>query len=361
MKRAVFINGRFLTQLLTGVQRYSRELVSSLDRLIQQEPDTRTNWTLLCPERVHVNLALRAIRTVTVRGLGSHFWEQGALAYAARGGVLVSLGNSGPLCHRRHLVVIHDASVFRTPENYSWQYATAHRSLTRLLARSAHLATVSHFSQRELAELLGLRQTAIAIVPDGVDHVIGRAPDRSIVPRLGLSGSKYLLCVGSLAPNKNLARAVKAFHATNESTGKMVIVGGLSENVFRHGLPEVSDNIVIAGRVSDEELIALYQNAIAFVFPSLYEGFGIPPLEAMAHGCPVLASDIEPILEVCADAAIYFDPFNISQMATVFKQALGGAFERDRLIENGKRQTSVYNWRTSAQALQRAIYRIAGE
>lgn len=352
----VYINGRFLTQPLTGVQRYARELITALDLLIQREPDTCTTWTLLCPEMSDPNLPLREIRSVTVPGLGLQLWEQSSLARAARDGVLVSLGNSGPFLHRCHFVVLHDASVFRTPGNYSFQYATTRRGLARLLARTAHIGTVSYFSQRELVEALSLRSEDIAVIPNGVDHVIRQVPDRCVLTRLGICPGKYLLCVGSLSPNKNLARAVRAFHISNALDFRMVIVGGLSTRVFKIGLPELNDNVVMAGRVSDEELVALYQEAAAFVFPSLYEGFGIPPLEAMAHGCLVLASHIEPIRETCADAAVYFNPFDIDQMAAIFEGAMTGLCDRQALVVKGKDRAAIYSWASSALALRREIY-----
>jgi glycosyltransferase involved in cell wall biosynthesis len=355
MVRSVFINGRFLTQPLTGVQRYCRELVTSLDRLIQQESDPRTSWSLLCPKGADANLSLRAIRTLTVGGAAGQMWEQGALAYAARAGVLVSLGNSGPLCHRRHLVVLHDAAVFRTPENYSWRYAAGHRTLARLLSRTARLATVSHFSQRELAEALKVSQAAIAVVPNGADHIMRRPADPSILYRLGLAAGKYLLYVGSLTRNKNLARAVQAFQAIAEVPAKMVVVGGSATHVYRKNAPAPNDHLIMLNRASDEELIALYRSAAALVFPSIYEGFGIPPLEAMAHGCLVLASDIEPVRECCASAAVYFNPFDVGEMAALFRQVLTGDLRRDAFSEEAKRRVETYNWQSSARILRRVI------
>jgi glycosyltransferase involved in cell wall biosynthesis len=358
MTDTVFINGRFLAQPLTGVQRYCRELVTSLDRLIQEEADSGLSWRLLYPKGVAVDISLQAIRPIMTGCAHGQIWEQTALPYAARNGILVSLGNSGPLCHRRHLVVIHDASVFRTPDNYGWRYATAHRALSRLLAHTAYLGTVSHFSRRELAALLNLESSMIDIVPNGADHVGGRASDPSILENLGLVGRKYLLCVGSLSPNKNLGRAVAAFHLANRPWSKMVIVGGIADNVYRQGKPHLDEHILHAGRVSDEQLIALYRNAVALVFPSVYEGFGIPPLEAMAQGCPVLASAIEPVQEVCADAATYFNPFDCGDMAAKFCLALDGGLSRKELIEKGLQRISLYSWRSSGQALRRIIDRL---
>jgi glycosyltransferase involved in cell wall biosynthesis len=358
MPRLVFINGRFLTQPLTGVQRYARELVTALDRLLAEEGRGQHDWALLCPENAEVDLPLRVIRSVTVRGTGNHLWEQGALALAARGGALLSLGNSGAVCHPRQLVIIHDASVFRTPRNYTWRYSVSRRTMTQLLVRTASVGTVSRFSQRELADCLSLSQEEIAVVPNGADHILSRPPDASALSRFGLSAGRYLLCVGSLAPNKNLIRAVEAFQNVADDSHRLIIVGGLAANVFRQALPKSDTQVILAGRVPDEQLVALYRNAAACIFPSLYEGFGIPPLEAMANGCLVLASNIEPVREVCADSAVYFDPLKIDEMAAAIEQALSGNIRRERLIEIGKQRASIYKWSTSAQILWNVVQSI---
>ena len=355
--RSVFINGRFLTQVLTGVQRYSRELVRALDLLVEAQPDPDTEWVLLCPPKAELP-PLRAVRSVTVGGATGHLWEQTRLAAAARGSVVVSLGNSGPLWHRRQLVVIHDASVFRTPENYGRPYRIAHRTLTRLLSRTAQLATVSRFSQQELAEILRLPPEVISVVPDGVACSDERGAYSSVQTPLGLNGNRYLLYVGSLAPNKNLARAVEAFELVRQPDEKLVIVGSVATNVFKQSIPVAGEHIVLAGRVSDDELKTLYRHAVALIFPSIYEGFGLPPLEAMAHGCVVLASNIEPVREVCAEAAVYFDPFAPEQIASVFRQALSGTFDRARLVRAGRQRASLYTWQASAEALRCTVYKI---
>ena len=135
-------------------------------------------------------------------------------------------------------------------------------------------------------------------------------------------------------------------------------VGGLATNVFKQSVSVLGEHIVLAGRVPDDELQELYQHAVALIFPSIYEGFGLPPLEAMAHGCVVLASNIRPVREACAEAAVYFDPFDTEQMARVFRQALSGTLNRGGLVENGKRQASLYTWKGSAEALRHTVYKL---
>jgi glycosyltransferase involved in cell wall biosynthesis len=167
-----------------------------------------------------------------------------------------------------------------------------------------------------------------------------------------------LLYVGSLAPNKNLPRAVEAFELVRQPDEKLVIVGSVATNVFKQSIPVAGEHIVLAGRVSDDELKTLYRHAVALIFPSIYEGFGLPPLEAMANGCVVLASNIEPVREVCAEAAVYFDPFAPEQIASVFRQALSGTLDRARLVRAGRQRASLYTWQASAEALRCTVYKI---
>ncbi|WP_205751280.1 hypothetical protein [Brevundimonas sp. 'scallop'] len=155
MAEPIFINGRFLTQPMSGVQRYARQIVRALD----QRPGAAERYVLLTPPGAE-NLNLLNIPTRKIERAGGHLWEQTALAWTARHGRLLSLGGSGPVLHRRHIVVIHDAAVFRHPEHFRKGYAAFHRALNRILARRARLATVSEFSRRELASVLNLSPTA---------------------------------------------------------------------------------------------------------------------------------------------------------------------------------------------------------
>jgi glycosyltransferase involved in cell wall biosynthesis len=319
--REIGFNGRFLTQSLSGVQRYSREMVKAVDRLIQSEPDRlgRHRWRMWVPPGSAIDLKLCAISVEPVGHRGGHMWEQRDLLRAASGARLVNLGNSGPVLHRDKLVVIHDAAVFRTPANFGWRYRMAHRLLGRALARTGRIGTVSEFSRDELALVLGLRADAIVLARNGSDHFVDRKPDDSVIDALGLERGRYFLFVGSPAPNKNLAVLIKAFAQLDRAGAKVVIAGSLDRSVFGGDGAGAADGVVLAARRSDAEIAALYANATAHVFPSLYEGFGIPPLEAMASGCPVIASDIAVVREVCGDAASYFDPRDASALTRLLR------------------------------------------
>ncbi|MFG1342086.1 glycosyltransferase family 4 protein [Xanthobacter autotrophicus] len=352
LARPIFINGRFLGRPVTGVERFAGMLLREIDGRADHD---RHNWQVVAPRSVARPAWLKHLAFTQVGRLGGHGWEQTELAWAARNGTLVSLCNSGPVLHPRQLVVIHDALVYRYPENFAPRYVKTHQFLGRLLARRARLGTVSAFSQRELCEVLHLPDEAICIIPNAADHGAAITPDPTILHRLGLEGCSFLLFVGSPAQNKNLAAAVRAFLSLAPTDAKLVITGDAAKVFAGSGLGTLPDQVMTTGRLTDEEVWALYGGARALVFPSLYEGFGIPPLEAMSLGCPVLAADIPPVREVCADAALYFDPNAIADIAGAMRAALSGELDVEAMRPAGESQARLFSWHASADRLIEAI------
>lgn len=352
-KELYFINGRFLTQAMTGVQRYATELVRALDRILATDSEVAgERWTLVHPDEAAAFPGdLDIIETARAKPLSGHAWEQSVLPLAARSGRLISLANSGPVLHPRSLVVIHDALVFRRPENYSARYRLLHQTLGRALSRTATLATVSEFSRGEIAAIFGLPKSAIPVIPNGSDHLGTVEADPAVLSRLSLVPGRFFLFVGSPAPHKNLKTALDAWEKVRNEDFKFVVVGAAKGNVFGGGEIDVPPQTVISPRLTDSEIVALYQNAAAFVFPTFYEGFGIPPLEAMAYGCPVLASAIPPVMETCADAARYFDPTSADSiaeaLADVMARGRAAAPAKDRMDE----RLGNFTWEKSARKL----------
>jgi glycosyltransferase involved in cell wall biosynthesis len=185
------------------------------------------------------------------------------------------------------------------------------------------------------------------------------AGDDLILARHGLSQRRFLLAVGSMNPTKNLAMLVRAWAALARDDVTLVVVGGGNARVFAASdLPRTA-NVLMLGSVDDAALVALYRHAAGLVFPSLYEGFGLPPLEAMAGGCPVAASRAASLPEVCADAALMFDPLDPAAMAEAMRSVLDDAALAGTLRERGRRRAAEFTWDRSAAALLQALEAVA--
>ena len=357
MTRTRYINGKFTAQATTGVQRVASRLVQALDR---QADAGHGPWVLLCPPGgVAPALSRIECRTVGRPGEALHVWEQLRLPRAARGGRLVNLAGSAPWRAGDSACMIHDAAVFDHPEAYSLAFRSWYRLLFRhLVRRGARLMTVSAFSQQRLARALSVAPERLAVVVSGADHLRDVVADASVLDQHGLQPGRYLLAVGSANPTKNLDRLVAAHAALPiaASTPKLVIVGGRNARVFAG--PAVAadhEGVLRAGHAGDAQLKALYEGARALVFPSIYEGFGLPPLEAMACGCPVLAARAASIPEVCGDAALYFDPLSTAAIT----QAMGRASHDDVLLQQLRQQgaahAAAFTWAASAERLCAAL------
>jgi glycosyltransferase involved in cell wall biosynthesis len=345
------INGKFASQRITGVQRVGYELAMAFQRLFPEDADL----PLLVPGDARTDVPLPRAKSVFGWLKGS-VWEQLALPFAAGGRTLLSLCNIGPLFARHQVVMMHDVAVYDLPENYSWKFKLWYRIAFAVLKRtSSHIVTVSEFSKQRIMARLGIDASRISVVLNGVDHFDKIAPDTSILSRLNLENDGYVLAVGNLSVGKNLARVLAAIESLSERHDwKFVVVGGCDLRVFNPKAKagyEMSKNIVAAGFVSDGELRALYENAACFLFPSLYEGFGLPPLEAMACGCPVIVSREASLPEVCADAAMYCDARSVDDIADKVTQMMGDAALRESWRVRGRAHARAFRWERSARQL----------
>jgi glycosyltransferase involved in cell wall biosynthesis len=363
MTQPVFLNGRFLSQSVTGVQRFSGEIVAAIDRqmLRGEWPET----TVLTPPSPGSGGRDPAspFRTLRVRNVGhrrGHLWEQTDLAKAARGGTLVSLGNTAPvLAGRRQVVVIHDAGVFDTPDSYSLRFRLWYKTLQHALVRAgAHVATVSEFSRNRIVARLGLDPAKVAVMYEGADHILRVAPDPGMLERHGLRPGQFALVVGSQVAHKNLAALQEVATALERRGMALAIVGGSNAEVFQGtrigGLAERR-----LGRATDAELRALYESAACLLFPSRYEGFGLPPVEAMACGCPVLASRGGAVEEICGGDALYFDSGDRGSIITAMERLLDETGLAATLRTRGRVRAASLSWDASARVLADIVRRAA--
>lgn len=351
----ITVNGRFLCQKVSGVQRYAREIISALDQHLEESgsPLSSATWQIVAPPGTQCDLNLKKI-VFREWGRGNgHVWEQLHLRRAP--GLLLNLGNSGPVFRTKSMVVIHDVGVFRTPENYGTLYANLHKCLGKMLALSSNVGTVSDFSRHEITEVLRVPKERVFVAPNGADHLNESFADPAILGRLGIETDRFFLFVGSPTRNKNLKLAIDALAIMNDPSVKMVVVGSLSNSVFKDSTDLNKSGVVLPGYLEDTEICSLYQHATALVFPSLYEGFGIPPLEAMKLGCPVLVSDIPTGREVCGDVAEYFSPTDAKGLADLMAHRLAHQDERAEIVKKGRERAAQWTWSASAARILTAI------
>lgn len=343
----ITLNGRFLTQGLTGVQRYAREITLALDALAAR--GEAPPMTLLAPPGAVGMEAFPHLAPRVVGSRGGQAWEQWDLPRAAQG-LLLNLGNTGPLlAGRRQAVVIHDAGVFDTPESYGWKFRLWYRVMQRGLARrGARILSVSEFSAGRIAAALDIPQAGIGVTLEGGEHILRDAADRGVLARHGLEPGRYALVIGTGAAHKNLGIVRRAMAAQ----GLVLAVAGAKDAaVFRTGEADSGGDIRALGRVSDPELRALYENALTLLFPSRYEGFGLPPLEAMWCGCPVIAARAGAVPEVCGEAALWFDPDAPDALGEAIATLATDAARRDALIAAGRARAAHFSWEAAARRL----------
>ena len=353
----IFINGKFTAQRVTGVQRLAFGLVEALDRALAARPSS-ASWVLLCPPGAEPP-PLRHIRVEFggPRSFGMHFWEQFALPILSRSGCLLNLSGPAPLLKRRQVCMLPDAAVFDQPAAYTKLFAVWYQFMFRRLAASAVLLlTISRFSQLRLAQRLGVAPERLKVVPCAATHMQSIEQDDTALRSLALAGVTYVLAVGSANPTKNLPALIEAFGRLPHPDLRLVLVGGTNGAVFANETALREDaRILRSGPISDGQLKSLYSNASAFVFPSLYEGFGLPPLEAMSLGCPVVASNAASIPEVCGDAAVYFDPASVTDMASAIERVVDDADLRADLRLRGAERFATFTWDAAAQLLMQHL------
>lgn len=265
----------------------------------------------------------------------------------------------GPRSGARRIVTIHDAFAFVHPELHNhldnWRY----RSLLKWAVRQTDVVlTDSNHSRRDLERYLRVPAAKVRTIPCGFDPRYSPVPDhhtrQGILDRYGLQ-QPYLLYVGGINARKNIARLFEAFASVRRRHPelKLVIGGkrqwqtGAIDATFRR--LDLHEAVHFTGYVDDPDLPALYRAAEAFVFPSLYEGFGLPPLEAMACGTPVITSNTSSLPEVVGDAALTIDPYNIEALAAAIERVLTDAALRHDLRQRGFVQAQRFSWQQTAQ------------
>lgn len=342
--RRVHVNGKWLIQNLTGTQRYAGEIVraiiasSATDLIVHVPAGTHVPDWLYTPK-----VEVRRHRTKGV------LFEQLALPITTAGGLLLNFAGPAPLLKRHQVVTMHDATPFRFPKTFTKAFVLFYLVSYYLLGRWAQrLVTVSHFSARELDDVLGIPADKFVVAGCAANVLTDVKPQR---PDLPVDGPFYLM-VGTLAVHKNLPAPVQA---VAESGRTVVIVGASGNDQVFSKASTVSSKAIVAGRLSDAELAWLYRNACGLIFPSKYEGFGLPPLEAQSLNCPVVSSDAASLPEIAGDAALYFAPNDMPGLLSQLDRLETEPGLAQSLRQRGAANAQRYSWDTSARRILHSV------
>lgn len=339
---ALVINGRFLARPTTGVERYGRLLL----RVIATEwPDSRVIVPKGAPE-VLEDFGLEIVRHGNTTG---HVWEQVELPRALETGeVLLSPANTGPLRAQHHVPVVHDLAFLHHPEWFNARFATWYKLLIpRMVRRADRVITVSGSVRDELMRYYGLPEERLSIVPPYVLPALLAPPEPHELKR------PYYLLVASLDPRKGIDRALNWFTGLRDPAFDLVIVGRTHRAFPPVPIP-ADPNIHVLSDVDDARLSALYRNAIALIQPSYYEGFGLPVLEAITLGCPVITGHLKVFTEQFGDAIHEADiGYTRSMMRAMV--TLNDAKERGAWVEKGRTRALAFNAQRTTDALHEAL------
>jgi glycosyltransferase involved in cell wall biosynthesis len=333
----IALDGMPLASPLTGVGHYTAELARNLAIVAPSD-----SFTFISPHGL----------------LKRRWWSLGLPLHL--------LGNSFDLFHgtnfeipfwsrRPTVVTIHDLSLMLLPGVHRKELTGRSRwRLPWMANKASRVITPSNSVKKELCEAVDIRPDKVVVTPEAPRPVFKRREDPELLWRLGIEGA-FILFVGTIEPRKNLRRLVEAFDQMLRNTSlspKLVIAGGkgwMMDDFFslieKKGL---TDRVCLTGYLQDEELCALYSSCTAFIYPSLYEGFGLPPLEAMACGAPVITSRTPALMETVGQAARLVDPENVDDIAHAMTELLSDEKAREHYAELGKSHVKQFSWEKTA-------------
>jgi len=340
----IYINGKFINQKITGVQRFANEISKLLI-------SNFGNYKIIIPKNIKINMTDYPFEKVEYFGHGNlNHWEQIQLPLFLKmnnSPLLLTFTGLGPIFYKNKIITIHDLSFWEHPEWFSKKYAFAYRFFTPIsLKNSIKLFTVSEYSKQTITKELKCTRSDIEVIYNAVNEYI--CEDRNI------KKVKYILAVGSIDPRKNLDRLISSFQKWNNHDYELIIIGGHQKSFPKINL-STKANVKFLGYVSEELLHKYYSESEIFIYPSLYEGFGIPPLEAMAHGTPVIASNITSLPEACGEAALYIDPYSEESIINAFELLSKNSRLQKELIIKGFENLKRFSWSKSALKINEII------
>lgn len=338
----VIVNGRFLLHRTTGVERYARELLQELDNLIQPG-----EIVMAIPTETKDVPEYKNIKVKKVGKLGNRLWEHISFPWYVKRqkGFSLNLCNTAPLSSPG-IVAIHDMKVKAHPDYFSRKFRLWYNILFKNeTSRAKMIITVSEFSKKEIMKYYGVSGNRIVVIPNAWQHYERIEYDENTLFKYDLLKDQFFFAMGSMEPNKNFKWIAE--EARKNPNQIFAIAGAINEKVFSDGLGfECPDNMKLLGFVSDEEAKTLMRDCKAFLFPSIYEGFGIPPLEAISAGCKrIIVSDTEVMREIFSKSVIYIN--NDLSLADISENIEYTQFE----------VLKKYSWSNSAKLLKRLLFK----
>lgn len=326
----LFINGRFLTQKVTGVQRYAIEIVKCLDQIVSEEDEVTI---LIPPEEIVNDFDLKNINKLVIGKFKGHAWIQFSLCdYVKKhGGELITFAGTVPIFSPGYWTV-HDITFIRHPESYDWKFRILYKVICKLsLPKCKKIFTVSEFSKEEISSYFKIDKSKIQVAYSSANYLLNNSYKNVKLMKFGLTENEYYLSVSSRNVHKNQKFIEECAKMYPYKT--FVIVGG-ENKTFNSVKNENISNLIYTGYVTDDELVSLYKHTKGFIFPSLYEGFGLPPLEAVIQGCQAIALSNIPVFNEIYESAYFFNPMKWSEFSfEEFDKTNISEAERKKYIE----------------------------
>lgn len=363
-KQKLILNGRFLLQNITGVQRVEREILVALDKLAVNGVIDVPEVILPVKGEIIAEPALQAIKLTRKGRLSGHLWEQLELPGFCKNKTLWCLGNTAPVLSllsrtTKVLTMIHDLSYKYFPSAYSWKFRALYSTLIPIeIAKSDAVVTVSNAEKRAMAKhypQLEASPAFYAAQNGGIPDDYAEVARKSELPKL--EERNYGIYVGSLSKRKNAEGVLKAAVNFLETYPDMrFVVIGASSGVFdsfKVDIPEaVQARLDMRGQVNDPlEIYEAFKYARFLLFPSFYEASPMPPVEAMTFGCPVISSEIPSLSERCESAALYCDPHSAQSISKAIERLMNSNELWLDLSEAGRAKAAEYSWRLQTESL----------
>jgi len=357
----IYVNGRFLTQTLTGSQRFAYEMLNSL---VRNFADGVT--VLLPPAPIKESYDVKGFFIKVIGKRTATLWEQIDLPFFLKKNgkpLLINLVNTAPLFYTNQVVSIMDMTTFINPGWFSKSFSLYYKILIPIIAKkSIKVLTISECSKNDIVKFTRINPGKIEILycsvsDDFLKAVFNEVENRVVLNKFNITPNNYLLAVSSLDPRKNFERLIRSFKNINTDI-PLVIVGSQGKVFANKNLKRLfidAQNVILTGYLTDHEVANLYFSAKCFIYPSLYEGFGMPPLEAMACNCPTIVSNIASLPEVCGNASIYVDPYDTNSISDAIRQIIENDQLRNEMTAIGHDQVKNFSWAASGEKLKEVI------